>query len=48
MYEESLISDIERACLMEVGYTPRLWAMCNNVCDKFGLCALVNRHGLEI
>ena len=38
VYGESLVSDIERACLMEVGYTSR----CNHVCDKFGLWELVN------
>ena len=33
---------IGRDCLMEVGYKSRLWARCNHVCDKFGLCELVN------
>ena len=42
VYEESLVSDIERACLMEVGYKFRWWAGCNYVCDKFGLWELVN------
>ena len=42
VYEESLISDIGRACLMEVGYKYRWWARCNHVCDKFGLWGLVN------
>ena len=37
VYEESLVSDIGRACLMEVRYKPRWWARCNHVCDKFGL-----------
>ena len=41
VYEESLVSNIGRACLMEVGYKSRLWARCNNVCDKFGLWELV-------
>ena len=42
VYEESLVSDIGRACLMEVGYKSRWWARCNHVCDKFSLCELVN------
>ena len=42
VYEESLVSDIERACLMEVGYNSRWWARCNHVCDKLGLWELVN------
>ena len=42
VYEESMVSDIGRACLMEVGYKSRWWARCNNVCEKFGLCELVN------
>ena len=42
VYEESLVSDIGRVCLMEVGYKSRWWARCNHVCDKFGRCELVN------
>ena len=42
VYEESLVSDIGRACLMEAGYKSRWWARCNHVCDKFGLWELVN------
>ena len=42
VYEESLVSDIEKACLMEVGYKSIRWARCNHVCDKFGLWDLVN------
>ena len=38
IYEESLVSDIGRACLMEVGYKSRY----NHVSDKFGLWELVN------
>ena len=41
MYEESLVSDIRRACLIEVGYKSRWWARCNHVCDKSGLWELV-------
>ena len=42
VYEESLVSDIGGACLMEVGYKSRWWATSNHVCDKFGLWELVN------
>ena len=42
VYEESLVSDIGRACLMEAGYKSRWWARYNHVCDKFGLWELVN------
>ena len=42
VYEESLVSDIGRAFLMEVGYKSRWWARCNHVCHKFGLWELVN------
>ena len=42
VYEESLVSDIGRECLMEVGYKSRWWARSNHVCDKFGLWELVN------
>ena len=42
MYEESLVSDIGRACLMEVGYKSRWWERYNHVCEKFGLWELVN------
>ena len=42
VYEASLVSDIRRACMMEVGYNYRWWARCNPVCDKFGPWELVN------
>ena len=42
VYEESLVSDIGRAFLVEVEYKSRWWARCNHVCDKFGLWELVN------
>ena len=45
VYGESLVSDIGRACLVEVGYKSRWWAICNQVCDKFGLWELVS-YGL--
>ena len=42
VYEESLVSDIGRTCLMEVGYKSRWWTRCNHVCDNIGLWELVN------
>ena len=42
VYEESLVSDIGKVCLMEVGYKSRWWARCNHAYDKFGLWELVN------
>ena len=42
VYEESLVYDIGRACLMEVEYKSRWWARCNHVCDNFGLWEPVN------
>ena len=42
VYEESLISDIGRACLREIGYKSRWWARYNHMCEKFGLKKLVD------
>ena len=36
LYEESLVSDIGSACLIW-WWKSRWWAICNHVCDKFGL-----------
>ena len=47
VYEESLVYDIGRACLMKVGYKSRWWARCNHVFDKFGLWELVNLQWLR-
>ena len=30
-YDENLVSDIERECLMEVGYKSIWWAICYHV-----------------
>ena len=35
VYKESMVSDIERACLMVIGYKSRWWARCNHICEKF-------------
>ena len=42
VYEKSMVSDIGRACLMEIGYESRWWARCNHLCEKFGLMELVD------
>ena len=42
VYEENLVSNIGRACLMEIGYNSRWWARYNHVCERFGLWKLVN------
>ena len=43
MYEESLVFDIGSACLTEVAwFSARWWAICNHVCETFGLWELVN------
>ena len=34
VYKERLVSDIGRACLIEIGYTSRWWERCNHVCEK--------------
>ena len=41
MYEESVVSDIGRACMMEVGYKSRWWARCNHVCNNLSLWELL-------
>ena len=47
--EVNLVSDIGRACLMEVGYKSRWWERCNHVCDKFGLWKLIiNKEGMAM
>ena len=48
VYAEGLVSDIGRACLMEVGYKSRWWTRCNHVCDRFGMWELVNLLLLRI
>ena len=47
VYEESMISDIGRACLMEIGYKSRWWARCKHVCEKFSLWEQVNLQWLR-
>ena len=42
VFEENLMSDIGRACLVEIGCKSRWWARCRHICSKFGLIDLVN------
>ena len=42
VYKESLVSDIGRAGLMEVGYKSRWWARCNHVVIRLVCGELVN------
>ena len=43
--EEKLVSEIERACLIELGYKSRWWSRCRYICSKFGLFELINLSG---
>ena len=42
MFEENVVSEIGRACLIELGCKPRWWSRCRHICSKFGLFELVN------
>ena len=42
VFEENLMSEIGRACLVEIGCKSRWWARCRHICSKFGLIELVN------
>ena len=42
VFEETLVSDIGRACLFEIGCKSRWWSQCRHICSKFGLLELVN------
>ena len=42
LYEERLLPDTGKTCIMEIGYPSRCWASCNHVCNKFGLWELAN------
>ena len=39
--EDSILSDMERACLREIGYKSIWWTRCNHLCEKFSLRELV-------
>ena len=42
VFEENLVSQIGRACLIEIGCKSRWWSRCRQICSKFGLIELVN------
>ena len=42
VFEENMVSEIGRACLVEIGCKSRWWARCRHICSKFGLKELVN------
>ena len=44
VFEENLVSEIGRACLIELGCKSRWWSRCRHICSKFGL---VERSELE-
>ena len=41
VYEESMVSNIGRACLMEIGYKSRWCTRWNHLSEQFGLMELV-------
>ena len=42
VFEENMVSEIGRACLIEVGCKSIWWSRCRHICSKFGLLELVN------
>ena len=42
LFEENLMSEISRACLVEIGCKSKWWAQWMHICSKFGLIELVN------
>ena len=42
VFKENLVSEIGRACLIEIGCKSRWWSRCRHICSKFGLIELVN------
>ena len=42
VFEEKLVSEIGRACLIELGCKSKWWSRCGHLCGKFGLFELVN------
>ena len=41
VFEDNLMSEIGRACLIETGCKSRWWARCRHICTKFGQMELV-------
>ena len=42
VFEDNMVSEIGRACLIEIGYKSRWWSRCRHIFSKFGLLELVN------
>ena len=42
VFEENMVSEIGRACLIEIGCNSRWWSRCRHICSKSGLLDLVN------
>ena len=42
VFEENVVSEICRACLIEIGCKSIWWSRCRHICSKFGLLELVN------
>ena len=42
VFEENLVSEIGRACLIKLGCKSRWWARCRHIRSKFGLFELIN------
>ena len=42
VFEENMVSEIGRACLIEIGCKSRWWSRCSHICSKSGLLELVN------
>ena len=42
VFEENLVSEIGRACLIEIGCKSRWWSRCRHICNKSGLLEFVN------
>ena len=42
VFEENLVSEIGRACLIELGCKSRWWSRCRHICSKVGLFEWVN------
>ena len=42
VFEENMVSEIGRACLIEIGCKSRWWSRYRHICSKSGLLELVN------
>ena len=40
VFEENLVSEIGRACLIEIGCKSRWWSRCRHICSKYVLLEL--------